>query len=112
MNLRPQHPRPGRVTHHPVPRLHPRIMATVPVLMAILLGLAPVRMAAHQTVTVPQLMVVLARPDRTPAALADLGRAPATRRHPVGLPVRAPRLGPWRTQGSRPLVWLLRVRLP
>ena len=72
MNLRPQHPRPGQVTHHPVPHLHPRIMATVPVLMAIL-GPAPVRMAAHQTVTVPQLMVVLARPDRTPAALADLG---------------------------------------
>ena len=106
MNLRPQHPRPGQVTHHPVPRLHPRIMATVPVLMAILLVLAPVRIAAHQTVTVPQLMVVLARPDRTPAALADLGR------YPAGLPVRAPRLGRWRTQGSRPLVWLLRVRLP
>ena len=105
MNLRPQHPRLGQVTHHPVPRLHPRIMATVPVLMAIL-GPAPVRMAVHQTVTVPQLMVVLARPDRTPAALADLGR------HPAGLPVRAPRLGRWRTQGSRPLVWLLRVRLP
>ena len=111
MNLRPQHPRPGQVTHHPVPHLHPRIMATVPVLMAIL-GPAPVRMAAHQTVTVPQLMVVLARPDRTSAALADLGRVPATRRHPAGLPVRAPRLGRWRTQGSRPLVWLLWVRLP
>ena len=104
MNLRPQHPRPGQVTHHPVPHLHPQIMATVPLLMAIL-GPAPVRMAAHQTVTVPQLMVVLARPDRTPAALADLGR------YPAGLPVRAPRLGRWRTQGSRPLVWLLWVRL-
>ena len=81
-------------------------MAMVPVLMAILLVLAPVRIAAHQTVTVPQLIVVLARPDRTPVALADLGR------YPVGLPVRAPRLGRWRTQGSRPLVWLLWARLP
>ena len=92
-----------------MPHLYPRIMATVPVPMAILLVLAPVRMAAHQTVTVPQLMVVLARMDRTSA---DLGRVPATRRHPAGLPVRAPLLGRWRTQGSRPLVWLLRVRLP